>query len=251
MTQDDVMAVKEVNLFVWIDSNGKHLKPEKFWRKGTKFERTYTLQDVKRALDTHRDVKIGCILISCGANDIEEKTGRDVARDIVDTVNRIKMEHPTTKIVVCEVTPFYARDHEVRACNEELHKQLTSDVYVVKLDNLRDESWSKFRDDGKHIKENCIALFAGNLIAALKRAHGIPPRNQRLQPGRRNEPSHSHNHNTTQPPPQQPPPPQQLMNNRIQYPAIDQRLQNIANGGDPKQNLISKLTDVIKCLQVW
>ena len=273
---------RQVKLFVWTDSNGKHLKPEKFWqREGTKFERTYLLQDVKRCLDINRDTNIGCILISCGANDIEEKTGHEVAQDIIGTVNRIKQEHPSTKIVISEVTPFFARDQEVRTCNEELHKQLTAEnIHVAKLDNLRDETWSKFRDDRKHIKQNCVPLFAGILIAALRRAHNMAPRNQRSQTRRDdvgnqrrhpNEARFQNNHHDRPPypshppqPPQPPHPPRPLMSNFIQNEPymtnttnhsipIGHRLQSIAVGKpiDPKQNLISKLTEVLKHLQVW
>ena len=228
---------------MWTDSNGKHIIPEKCWRReGTKYERMYTFKDVKKALDANRNTNIGCILISCGANDIEEKSGVELAQDIIMTIKRIKQEHPQTKIVLSEVTPFYRRDQEVRVCNELLHKELVKyNVFLVSLNNLRDDSWSKFREDRKHIKENYVPIFASNLIAALKPAHNIAPRFDRRSQLRRDGPFQQN--------------PRPLMDNIIQNgPSIGQRLMNIADGrsnSDPKHTLISKLTDVIKCLQVW
>ena len=161
------------------------------------------------------------------------------------TVKRIKQEHPRAKIVLSEVTPFYRRDQEVRTCNELLHKELAEDnIFLVTLDNLRDESWSKFREDRKHIKENCVPIFASNLIAALRRAHNMVPRSDRQYHRKNGSAQQNYSYN-----------PRPLMSNTIpKGPAIGQRLMNIAEGRnniDPKQNLISKLADVIKCLQVW
>ena len=144
----------DVQLFVWTDSNGKFFKPKMFWKtEGAFYERTYMVEDVQKALYRNRNKKIGCILISCGVNDIEQTPGKDVANKIISLVQRIKVEHPSTKIVLSEITPFFARDYEVRECNAILHKALSiQDVYLVNLDRLRDAQWTKFRLDRKHIK---------------------------------------------------------------------------------------------------
>ena len=64
-TQQPPNSNKEVKLFVWTDSNGKFLKPDKFWKtEGTVFERTATIRDIHLALDRNRNTKIDCILIS-------------------------------------------------------------------------------------------------------------------------------------------------------------------------------------------
>ena len=242
---------KEVKLFVWTDSNGKHLKPERLWkREGTQFQRTAMIKDIHHALDINRNTKIGCILISCGVNDIETTPGAEAAKGLIAVVRRVQQEHPSTKIVLSEVTPYYNRDHEVRTCNSILHRELSKSVYLVCLDSLRDNDWSNFRDDKKHIKEGCIRFFASLLIDSLRLAHGLPARIR--------------NNNTFQRRQSQKPPPQPLMSVPIQHSRyfenrsnipIGRRLQSIADGENlnhgPKHEMISKLSELMKCLQGW
>ena len=242
---------KEVKLVVWTDSNGKYLKPGKLWkREGTQFERTAMIKDISRTLDINRNTKIGCILISCGVNDIETSPGEEVAKGLIGIVRRVQQEHPSTKIVLSEVTPYHNRDHDVRTCNSILHRELSNSVHLVSLDSLQDDDWSNFRDDRKHIKESSIRLFASLLIDALRLAHGLPARNRSNNAFQRRQP--------------QKPPPQPLMSvpihhqpyfeNRSRIP-IGRRLQSIADGENlslgPKHEIMSKLTDLMKCLQRW
>ena len=63
---------------------------------------------------------LACILINFGTNDIVLKSGKNVAADIISTVNRIKVEHPETKVVLSYIVPFRTRDQEVIICNEEM-----------------------------------------------------------------------------------------------------------------------------------
>ena len=123
---------------------------------------------------------------------------------------------------------------------------------MVKLDPLRDLTWFKFRDDGKHIKEEHVKLFASLLIDSLKEAHGLPTRHQKKHAS-----GQQHQHKTPLP----------LMGKIISMPShqyqptivstapIGQRLQNIAGGSNgrvvQKQNLMSKLAELMTCLEGW
>ena len=49
--------------------------------------------------------------------------------------------------------------------------------FLVKMDYLRDQSWSNFNPDRKHIKSSSTPLFAGNYISGC--ALNLPPKNQR------------------------------------------------------------------------
>ena len=161
--------------------------------------------------------------------------------------------HIPPEIVLSEITPYFARDRDVRQCNDVLHKELDDDnkVHIVKLDPLRNEKWSKFKSDRKHIKEEHVKLFASLLIDSLKEAHGLPTRHQKYLS------ANKHQHQKA---------PQPLMNNLISMPPyhnkstsyvtpIGQRLMNIADGSSvrvvQKQNMISKLTEFLKCLEGW
>ena len=234
-----------------MDSNGKFLKPDLFWKKeGTIYERTPTIQDIARIMDQSRTKTFGCILISCGVNDIEEKSGQDVARELLSLVGRIKQEHPSTKIVISEITPFFARDEEVRICNGILHRELSGKgVLVVKLDRLRDETWSLFRLDRKHIKESKVPIFTKLLIDALRIVHDTPNRRQNNTPPNRE-------HQAAKPLMGKIlPNPLQSIHPTKQPAPIGQRLQSIADGGvpevDPKRTLISKLLEVVECVKGW
>ena len=246
------------------------------------YSTTYKVSDINRELDKNRETKIGCILIDCGVNNIEENNGREVAEDLINTVDRIRKEHPLTKIVLGEITPYHERDTEVNVCNAILRERVSGEnIYMVRMDFLRDASWSNFSEDRKHIKAKSVALFAGSYIAALRRAYNLPPKNER-----RNRPlvrgSIGANPVKYQVPPrsiQQPFQQQQqrtnsyyeanafpapLMQNIVPKPReqsrtetknnIGERLRGIANSSseiDPKQNLISKLSDMLDCVKAW
>ena len=66
------------------------------------------------------------------------------------------------------------RDSEVITCNNLLNSYATNqdDVYIARHANLRDKTYSCFRDN-KHIRETKIARFAANLKFALRKAYGI------------------------------------------------------------------------------
>ena len=195
-------AIAETKVLVWMDSNGNNIKPDKFWREGTKFKTTYRICDINRELDSIKNAKIGCILIGCGVNDLEELNGNEVANRIIATVERIRYEHSTTKIVLGELTPYHERDKEVVSCNARLRERFRGEsmVHLVNWDYLRDEEWSYFKPDRKHVKISATPFFAGGYIAALRRAHNLPPKNQRRNTG----------HQGVKPTP--------LMENRIPHP---------------------------------
>ena len=164
----------------------------------------------------------------------------------------MQQEHPSTKVVLSEVTPFHDQDYEVRMCNATLHRELSNIVHLVSLDSLRDDNWSMFRDDRKHIKEGCVGLFASLLIGALRAAHNMPPRNRNTTT-QKNQP-----HKSSTPQPLMSIPLQQHRfseNHSRQNIPIGRRLQSIADGGNlglgPKEAIMSKLTDLMKCLQGW
>ena len=71
------------------------------------------------------------------------------------------------------------------ACNARLRERFRGEprIHLVNWDYLRDEEWSSFKSDRKHIKISATPFFAGGYIAALRRAHNLPPKNQRHNTG--------------------------------------------------------------------
>ena len=59
---------------------------------------------------------------------------------------------------------------EITPRTDDAHQQ--DDIFVTVHKNLRDATWSMFRDN-KHIHEFKIPKFAANIIRALKMAYNI------------------------------------------------------------------------------
>jgi hypothetical protein len=109
---------------------------------------------------------------------------------IISTVERIYLEHPTTKIVLGEVTPCHKLDKEILSCNTHLRERFRGEsIQLVSWDYLRDDDWSYFKPDKKHIKVSATPFFAGGYIAALQRAHNLPQKKHRTNNDHRNRDS--------------------------------------------------------------
>ena len=112
------------------------------------------------------------ILISTDVNDTDITTLNHIL--ISTGVN----EYPgiKTTLIMCEITPRDdERDEEVLKCpNRMINSYVSSqeNIYVAYHSNLRDDTFSLFRDN-KHIKESKIARFASNIKRAMRTAYGI------------------------------------------------------------------------------
>ena len=115
------------------------------------------------------------VMRNVGVNDLDEKNHTQVFGEAEILFDEIRSKHPGIKLIVSEITPRNdIRDSEVKAFNNLLHNYAVNhaDITVAIHNNLRDPSWSMYRD-AKHIKEEKIGKFAANLIKALKTAYGI------------------------------------------------------------------------------
>ena len=176
-----------IKVLICMDSNGRRLDRRKFWTlNGSVWRTTYKVEHIKNVLSLCTHATIDTILISVGTNDVDFKSGLDVAEDIRSLVESIHKDRPNTKIVVSEATPrSLSRDAEIKSCNEKLHMLLRNVPYVFMATqgNLRDEEWSHF-DDDKHVSKSnprSIPIFARNLKAALRKATSTEPVGQSAQ----------------------------------------------------------------------
>ena len=172
----DSNTKKEIDLLICYDSNFKHIDYRQLWRtQGSERQRCATLTDVDRLLNTTDITDLKYIMVSTGVNDIDDMNGIQVFNKASHVIHNIKVKYPEIKIIFSEITPRNDdRDHEVINCNKMLNEYAATqeNVFVAKHENLRDESYSFFRDV-KHIKEIKIPRFAANLKIALRKAHGI------------------------------------------------------------------------------
>ena len=163
-------------IVILTDSNGKRLDKKKFCHPVPLNEITwqicYTLKQINEELNSLRDVGFDMIVICCGTNDTDERTGVEVANELIGIVHRIKQEHPHTKIVLSETTPRqHHRDQEIQQCNQVLHEHLDQmpGLSIAIQSGLREGNWVLYEDD-KHIKRNRINVYAGNIKTAMREA---------------------------------------------------------------------------------
>ena len=163
---------KRIELLVCMDSNGRYIEPKKLWKvRGSEYKKCSTLYDVHNTFKSFESSRIEHALICVGVNDLDDKEHNQVFSVAELLINEIRSKHNNIKIPRKD-----GRDPEVIAFNQllESYAKQHSDVTIVVHNNLRDSSWSMFkRNDIKHIRNDKVVKFAGNIIGALKKAYGI------------------------------------------------------------------------------
>ena len=203
LTQDSVEFLhgrkKETDLLICMDSNFKYINYRKLWTINKSERKSCSnLNDVENVIKDTDITTLHHILISTGVNDLDDKSGLEVFNKICHIIYQIKVKYPGIKIIFCEVTPRNdERDEEVIRCNQMVNAYVSTqeNIYIAHHSNLRDETYSLFRDN-KHIKEYKIAKYASNIKRALRAAYGIQPTNSRERT--LNKSYQPHNSNTYQ-----------------------------------------------------
>ena len=165
---------RKKKIVILTDSNGKRLDKKKFCQpiplKDVHWDICYNLDQVNSTLDSLSSTEIDMLVICCGTNDVDKCPGVTVAQKLIQTVHKVKLQHPHTKIVVSEATPRqFDRDEEIKKCNQVLHSQLDNahNVSIAVQSRLRESNWSLY-EDNKHILRNRINVYAGNIKSAMR-----------------------------------------------------------------------------------
>ena len=169
-------SAKEIDLLICKDSNFRHIDYRKLWTiKNSERRSCSNLKDVGKLINDTDITTLHHILISTGVNDLDEASGIELFNTFSRLINQLKTKYPGIKIIMCEITPHDdERDEEVLKCNRMINSCVSSqaNIYVAYHSNLRDDTFSLFRDN-KHIKESKIAKFASNIKRAMRTAYGI------------------------------------------------------------------------------
>ena len=167
---------KEIDLVILTDSNFNHIDYKKLWTlRNSERKRCSTLRDVETFIENTNITDMHHILVSTGVNDIDHINGVQVFNKISHIIHQIRTKYPTVKIIFSEITPRNDdKDGEVIVCNRMLNSYANTqtDIFIAHHENLRDETFSLYRDN-KHICDRNIPKFAANLKNALRRAYGI------------------------------------------------------------------------------
>ena len=180
---DEVKMDNNTKLVMCMDSNSKFLIPRKLWDiKGTDFQRCYTIDEVKNLVQrkiTYTNLQY--FMISVGCNDLDRKSPVEVFNSIKEVVTELRHTYPGIKVILAEVTPrMDDKDQAVEEINVLInnYKNTTENIYIIKNSNLRDPKFF-YPNDSKHIRKNCIGLFASNIKRGLRAAYGrkkwVPP----------------------------------------------------------------------------
>ena len=181
-----------VKTLVIMDSNQKYLKS--LWKNCEVVFSPTAQQLLPRLPYLLNKHKPELVLLHNGVNDLDTQDGPEVARAILQVVQRLKETSPNLKVVVSEVTPRKLnRDNQVQVCNEHLHAYFDpmEDVTIAEHSNLRTAEWEFYEDD-KHLKQDSISKFAANLKSALRRALNIeltdkPKGKKKRKTGKKNQ----------------------------------------------------------------
>ena len=180
---DEVKVDNNTKLVMCMDSNSKFLIPRKLWDiKGTDFQRCYTIHEVKNLVQrkiTYTNLQY--FMISVGCNDLDRKSPVEVFNSMKEVVTELRHTYPGIKVILAEVTPrMDDKDQAVEEINVLInnYKNTTENIYIIKNSNLRDPKFF-YPNDSKHIRKNCIGLFASNIKRGLRAAYGrkkwVPP----------------------------------------------------------------------------
>ena len=166
-------------LLMMFDSNGRYIDKKKLWRAdNAEYHKCSTLYDVSKVIekiDQIDSLNLKYVFVNVGVNDCDDKNGEQVFEEMKSVISQIRFKIPNVKIIMSEITPRNdQRDLEGQLCNSLLHDYAiqNQDIIVTVHKNLRDPSWTMFRDT-KHIREMKLPKFAANIIRALKEAYNI------------------------------------------------------------------------------
>ena len=176
-TRSNLSHEKVTELLVLLDSNGRYINKRKLWRAdNAKYHTCSTLHDVCNVIEKVEQIEsLKYVFVNVGVNDCDTKDHEQVFGEMKMVIDQIRRKIPNAKIIMSEITPRTDdRDIEVQLCNTLLHDyaQQHDDIIVTVHKNLRDATWSMFRDT-QHIHEMKVPKFAANIIRALKEAYNI------------------------------------------------------------------------------
>ena len=160
---------------MYMDSNRTFLNPDGLWRNLSMIP-CKDIDTLRSMLELENFADVGVVFIHTGVNDIDTVEGEEVAKGLINIVNKLHHLHPHLKVVLSEITPRKKfKDDQVKECNRCLHNSLRDAdfITIAKHSNLRNERMTFHKDD-KHLTEISISLFAANIKNALRSCLGIP-----------------------------------------------------------------------------
>lgn len=164
---------KGLALLMLLDANSQFLDAKTLWKSdGIQSVSCQNFSQLTKAIGEN-NCQLKCLLINVGVNEVDSKRPKEVHRELVTLVRKIKQKHYNVKIVLCEITPRMDKlDQTVLATNKLLRKSFKSEtnVFLVSHDNLRNVN---FFYDERHFKKEIAPLFAANIKGGLCKAHSV------------------------------------------------------------------------------
>ena len=80
--------------------------PRKLWTiKGTSWNFCPHIKNIREIINEEKSQGFDTVLISCGTNDIEYKSGIEVHTELMPLIKFINEKYPTLKIIISHITP--------------------------------------------------------------------------------------------------------------------------------------------------
>ena len=114
-SQNTVSA--ETELLICMDSNRRYIDYRKLWTlKGSRRWSCGNLFRLRENVENKENIKnLKYILINVGVNDLDQKSGEDVFKDLTNTIDVIRNKFEGITIILSEITPRNdERDIEVK-----------------------------------------------------------------------------------------------------------------------------------------
>ena len=163
-------------IVMFMDSNRNHLDQSLLWDNLTLVP-AGCIPELEQIILKYDLRDYDVVIIHVGVNDLDTKSGTQVANRLIKLTSSIKTCAPGIKIILSEITPrSINKDDEVLACNDILGQVLgqAENITLVRHTNLRNKEWTHHKkSDDKHFTKTSISRLAGNLKHAFRKAIGI------------------------------------------------------------------------------
>ena len=150
-----------------MDSNGKYIKPDKFWRgRGkAKFITTYTTEDLISHAQSIDFSNTKHIVVSTGTNNLDRQDPEVVVTGIINGATILKEKYPDTNIFVNQLPPRkFTHKQETSDTNKFLSNRIPESFHLVIQDNIQEQHLC----DDKHIDRGSIKFFVANIKSKIR-----------------------------------------------------------------------------------
>ena len=171
-TQSSSKTNVDKPILFFMDSNAKILDFKRLWDPSiTKLINTFTLNDLRKNIQSHITQNTKCVVINVGTNDIDKKSPHEITDEVDQILETIFELNGNVKVILSEILPRSSKkaDMDVISINEFFRSEFRgySNIFLLNQDKFRRFD-NFFLVDDKHLHREAAPIFAGSFRFALK-----------------------------------------------------------------------------------